>query len=165
MSCNWDHSENRLNQWETTLQCNVVSHWLSPYPEISNTPNLTSQGHCLLSDCLANATQSHHIIVIACYYNAGLSHVIMCHYSMVNDNGILYMVLQLWAWAEHRSYFVNSLRPSDAYMHALVPIILTLRNKLQWNFNQNSYICIQENTLKNIVCEISDISSRPQCVN
>ena len=22
-----------LSQWETTLQCNVVSHWLSPYPE------------------------------------------------------------------------------------------------------------------------------------
>ena len=24
-----------LNQWETTLQCNVVSHWLSTYPEWS----------------------------------------------------------------------------------------------------------------------------------
>ena len=22
-----------LSQWETTLHCNVVSHWLSPYPE------------------------------------------------------------------------------------------------------------------------------------
>ena len=28
-----------ISQWETTLQCNVVSHWLSPYPNwsLSNT--------------------------------------------------------------------------------------------------------------------------------
>ena len=25
-----DQSEYGLNQWETTLQCNVVFHWLSP---------------------------------------------------------------------------------------------------------------------------------------
>ena len=24
-----------FDQWETTLKCNVVSHWLSPYPERS----------------------------------------------------------------------------------------------------------------------------------
>ena len=27
-----------LNQWKTALQCNVVSHWLSPYPEWSHWP-------------------------------------------------------------------------------------------------------------------------------
>ena len=30
-----DHSECGISQWETTLQRNVVSHWLSPYPERS----------------------------------------------------------------------------------------------------------------------------------
>ena len=25
----------RLSQWETTLHCNVVPHWLNPYPEWS----------------------------------------------------------------------------------------------------------------------------------
>ena len=30
-----DHSGYELSQWETTLPCNVVSHWLSPYPEWS----------------------------------------------------------------------------------------------------------------------------------
>ena len=30
-----DHSGYGLSQWETTLYCNVVSHWLSPYPEWS----------------------------------------------------------------------------------------------------------------------------------
>ena len=35
VTCYWDHSGYGLSQWETTLQCNVVSHWLSPYPEWS----------------------------------------------------------------------------------------------------------------------------------
>ena len=28
-----EHYEERLSQWETTFHCNVVSHWLSSYPE------------------------------------------------------------------------------------------------------------------------------------
>ena len=27
------HSEHGISQWEATLQCAVVSHWLNPYPE------------------------------------------------------------------------------------------------------------------------------------
>ena len=41
----------------------------------------------------------------------------------------------------------------------------TLRNKFQWNFNQNSYIFIQENAFVNVVCETAAILSRPQCVD
>ena len=41
----------------------------------------------------------------------------------------------------------------------------TLRIKLQWNFNQNSYILIQENAFENVVCEIAAIFSRSQCVH
>ena len=39
-----------------------------------------------------------------------------------------------------------------------------LRNKLQWNFNRNSNVFIQENALENVVCEMAFILSRPQCV-
>ena len=39
------------------------------------------------------------------------------------------------------------------------------RNKLQWNFNRNSNIFIQENALENVVCEMAPILSWPQCVN
>ena len=39
------------------------------------------------------------------------------------------------------------------------------RNKLQWNFNRNSNIFIQENALENVVCEMASILSRPQCDN
>ena len=41
----------------------------------------------------------------------------------------------------------------------------TLRNKLQWIFNRNSNIFIQENASEYVAWEISTISSRPQCVN
>ena len=40
-----------------------------------------------------------------------------------------------------------------------------LRNKLQWNYNQNSCIFIQENVLENVAWEMSAIFCRPQCVN
>ena len=33
----------------------------------------------------------------------------------------------------------------------------TLGNKLQWNFNRNSNIFIQENAFKNVVCELASI--------
>ena len=83
---------------------------------------------------------------------------------------------------------LNSLRPSDAYMHRqsshhwfrkwLVAwsapshylnqwwniVDWNLTNKLQWNFNRNSNIFIQYNALENIVCEMPAILSRPQCV-
>ena len=41
----------------------------------------------------------------------------------------------------------------------------TLRNKLQWNLNRNSYIFNQENAFENVVWKMVAILSRPQCVN
>ena len=40
----------------------------------------------------------------------------------------------------------------------------TLRNKLQWNFNRNSYIFIQRNGPENVVFEMAATLSRPRCV-
>ena len=40
-----------------------------------------------------------------------------------------------------------------------------LRNKLQWNFNRNSYIFIQEYPFVNGVWKMASILSRPKCVN
>ena len=37
-------------------------------------------------------------------------------------------------------------------------------NKLQWNFNQNVYIFIQENAFKLVVWKLAAILSRSQCV-
>ena len=38
-------------------------------------------------------------------------------------------------------------------------------NKFQWNFDRNSNIFIQENAFESVVCEMTAILSRPQCVN
>ena len=40
----------------------------------------------------------------------------------------------------------------------------TLRNKLQWNYNQKSYISIPENPFENTVSKMAAILSRSQCV-
>ena len=39
-----------------------------------------------------------------------------------------------------------------------------IRNKFQWNFNQNYNIFIQENAFENVVWKTAAILSRPQCV-
>ena len=41
----------------------------------------------------------------------------------------------------------------------------TLRNKLQWNLKQNSYIFIEENAFENVVWKMAAILSRSPCVN
>ena len=38
-------------------------------------------------------------------------------------------------------------------------------NILKWHFNRNSYIFIQENAFKNVVCKMMAILSWPRCVN
>ena len=99
------------------------------------------------------------------------------------------VVCQFSAWWFWVMIWLNSLRPSDAYMRQwsnqhwfrqwLVAwsapshyqnqcwniVNKTLRNKLQWNLHQNSYIFIQENAFENVVWKTAAILSRPQCVN
>ena len=85
--------------------------------------------------------------------------------------------------------WLTSLRPSDAYIwviklghhwfrwwlvawpapsHYLKQywnnVNWTTRNKFQWNFNQNTTIFIKENAFENVVCKVSTIFTRPQCL-
>ena len=54
----------------------------------------------------------------------------------------------------------NGLSPIQHQAIILTVIVnWTLRNKLQWNFNQNTK-CIQDNPSENIVCEMASILSR-----
>ena len=41
----------------------------------------------------------------------------------------------------------------------------TLGNRIQWNFNQNTMIFIQENGFENAVCKMVAMLSKPQCLN
>ena len=57
----------------------------------------------------------------------------------------------------------NGLLPSY-YMNQCWKIVnWTLRNKLQWNLNQNSYIFIQENAFENFVWQMVAISNNSMC--
>ena len=83
---------------------------------------------------------------------------------------------------------IDSLRLSDAYMHQQIksslaqltachwfgtkplsdPMMVYCRthgNKIQWNFNQDTIIFINENAFKNVVCKMAVILSQSQCRN
>ena len=55
--------------------------------------------------------------------------------------------------------------PSHYLNHCWNIVNWTLRNKLQWNFNQNSCIAIEENVFEYVFCEMAFMLYRPQCVN
>ena len=64
-----------------------------------------------------------------------------------------------------RQWLVACSAPSH-YLNTCWNIVnWTCRNKLQWNFYQNSNIFIQEIAFENVVCKIASILSRPQWVN
>ena len=83
-----------------------------------------------------------------------------------------YIFLIHWGWVTH--ICVGNLTIVGSYNGWLAPshflsqcwnvVNWTLRNKLQWNFNQNSCIFIKENAFHNVVCKIAPILFRPQCV-
>ena len=50
------------------------------------------------------------------------------------------------------------------WFQCCIIVYWTLVNKLQWNSNQNSNICIQENAFENVVWKMSAIVSPPQCL-
>ena len=51
----------------------------------------------------------------------------------------------------------NGLSPSHYLNHCWNIVNWTPRNKLHWNFNRNSNIFIQENSLQNVACEMASI--------
>ena len=44
-----------------------------------------------------------------------------------------------------------------------VEILVTVPLGTKWNFNRNSYVCIQENASENVVCEKTAVLYQPQC--
>ena len=74
-------------------------------------------------------------------------------------------MLTHWGRVTHICVGKLTIIGSDNYLHCWNIVNWTLRNKLQWNFNQNSNIFIQENAFENVICEMTSILSRSQCVN
>ena len=136
-----DHAGYGLSQWETTLHCNVVSHWLRPYPEWSQ----------ILLD------------YVPC------KHVIGSFYGR-NTGGYQLNPLRpsdayMRRWSNHhwfRQWLVDRSAPSHYLNQCWNIVNWTIGNKLQWNSNRNSNIFIQENAFESVVCEMAAILSRPQ---
>ena len=60
---------------------------------------------------------------------------------------------------------VTSLVPCHYLKLWWLVINWTHRNKLHWNFIQNTVISIQQNVFENVFCKMAAILSPPQCVN
>ena len=77
-----------------------------------------------------------------------VTHIFVSNLTIIgSDNGLLP--------CRHPSHYLNQ---------SWNIIDWSLRNILQWNLNQNSYIFIQENAFENVVCKMASILSRPQWV-
>ena len=61
-------------------------------------------------------------------------------------------------------WLVACLAPSHYLNQCWVIVNGTLRNKLQWNFNQSSWIFIHRNAFEDIICKIAAILSQPKYV-
>ena len=59
----------------------------------------------------------------------------------------------------------NGLAPSHYLNQWFLIVNWILRNKSQWNLNQNTKIFIEENPFENVVCKMAAILFRPQCVS
>ena len=71
-----------------------------------------------------------------------------------------------WRRVTHYTSVKSGIIGTDNHLNQCCLIVnFTLRNKLEWNFNQNSSIFIQENTFENVVCEMAAILSRGRLVN
>ena len=85
----------------------------------------------------------------------GLTHLPLKPHICISESG------QHWL----RKWLVAFSAPSHYLNQCLVIVHWNLRNKLQWNFNQNTKLFIRENAFENIICEKAAILSRGRWVN
>ena len=158
----FDNNDSCRRQWKFPLICyNKLRH------------------HCLLN-CHVNSSLSPGIFMVP------VDGALGCHKWL-----LLSFIPTLLYTMKHELVFslhLNSLRPSDAYMrqqssqHWFRQWIVawsapshyqnqcsdivnwSLRNKLQWTFNHNSHIFIQDNAFENVVWKITAILPRSQCI-
>ena len=95
-------------------------------------------------------------------------------YQKIHTSGTLLCLLQLTHWGRVTYICIskiitigsdNGLSPSHYQNQCCNIVNWGPRNKLQLNFNRNSYKSIQENPFENVVWKMSAILPQPQCVN
>ena len=77
-------------------------------------------------------------------------------HTFTEDN--IFHLLTHWGRVTHICINKLTFIGSDNYLNQCWNIVnCALRNKLQWNFNLNSNIFMQENAFENVVCEMASI--------
>ena len=150
-----------------TYLCSFSTFWFYNMAKTRNSYQLISSSNEYereISICLLNSSSCQWQCSIKFQYVLGVFFVhihtksknILTQYSLTHWDRVTHIcVSKLTIIRSASSHYLNQ---------SWIIVNLTLRNKLQWNCNQNSNIFIEENTFENVVCEKAAILSRPQCV-
>ena len=131
-----------------TVQCNDIIIWsILPDIPLSRCPKAHLWGRYGVSCESSKSGCCQWIAVIHCS-------VIFNRIIMTPDcSGKCWL---LWSYCLVQSHYLNQCR---LYCQC------TLKNKIQWNLEENSNILIHENAFQNNACKMVSILSRTQCVN
>ena len=165
-----DHNSKLLMPWRHNM---TISLYKSPL--------LKSAQFCTTGVGLTHYGQDNMILIDLFYFEIPFSwiKVIMISLQFESDAfliGLLILIIGLQAlthWGQLTHICINKLTiigsdnglsPSHYLNQCWNIVNWTLRNKLQWNFNWNLNILIQENPSENVVWKMLAILSQPQCV-
>ena len=116
------------------------------YITYSTTPSLTYWSYYTLA--LNHRINSNQSVVVFLTHSCCVTHICVSKLSIIgSDNGLSPAWHQAIIWPNTGILSIRILGP-----------------KFQWNLKQNLCVVIQENAFKNVVCEVTAIVSRPQCV-
>ena len=160
------------------LQCNAISHWLGAnlesalcYPGVHRGDCDTGTlpfcwSHCK-SLCSLSANRFNSLGPEKCGCNLKIKSI-----SILKITATFLRAVILTPWGRVTHICISKLTIIVAYMaqshfvnQCWFTVNWTLRNKLQWNFNQNTKLCIHINASENIVCNMLAIVSRGRWVN
>ena len=123
------------------------------WEKVNEIADTASQNNCWGQDCSITSSNVNYVVIRMCFL------LNILHRKDENFHG-----LTLTHWGQVTHICIGNLAiissdngwsPWSVPSHYLIQcwnIVWTLRNKFQWNFNQNSYIFIQENSFENAVC-------------
>ena len=98
---------------------------------------------------------------ISCWINIQITGALTLIVSCINSSPPSVTYMRQWIGSELvQIWLVDYSAPSHHLKQYWLIVNWTLRNKLQWNFNQNIKLFVHENASENIVCEMAAILSR-----
>ena len=129
-----DHFVYAPSHWEAMLQCNIIPHWLGAYKKMIPERLTKSKSNWSMDN--------------------EITHFPLVLHICINELG------QHW----FRKWLVTYSAPSHHLNRCWVIVYWNLRNKFQWNFNQNTKLFIHENPSETIVCQKTAILSTGRLV-